>query len=114
MTVYKMDSVDRDKSRETAYRLTSDVSASLMPPGVDNVVIVPTCCERSTSIDDDRVEATLGTTMYINGSIVMSRGQMCAMGSHALMSMISHAVMKRNVTNGATHRCSVGNSRGMK
>ena len=106
MTVYKMDSVDRDKTREIAYRLTSDGSASLMSPGVDNVMIVPTLRERSTSIDDDRVEATLGTTMCINGSIVMSRGLMCAMGSHA--------VMKRNVTNGTTKRCSVGTSRGMK
>src|SRR5258706_1986903 len=105
------------KLKKTAYRLTSGGSASLIPPRIDNVVVVLICRERSTSIDNDRFETTLGSTLYINGSIMMSRGLVCTVGSQALMCaecMIPHAVMKRNVRRGATHRCSGGNSRGMK
>ena len=43
MSVYKTDSVDRDRTKETTYRLTSGGCASLVPPRVDNVVVVLTC-----------------------------------------------------------------------
>jgi len=90
-----------------------------MSRGVDNIIVVPvaTCRGRSTGIDDDRFKPTLVSTMYINGSIVLSRGVMCALGPHALMcakGMILQALRKGNIGGGtakaATHTRTAGRS----
>lgn len=85
-----------------------------MSPGVDNVVVVPTCRRKSTSVDDHRFDPTLGSIVYINGSIMMSRGLMGALRSQALMCAAAHAVMKGNLIGAAAYRCSGATSVGMK
>jgi len=82
-----------------------------MSPGVDNVMVVPTCRRKRPTIDDDRFVPTMGSTVYINGSIMMRRGLTCVLGSQALM--CPHAVVKGSVIGGTAHRRSVGNSMGM-
>ena len=121
MTVYKMGSADWEKTKETTYWLTRDGSVSLMSSGVDNIIVPIAACRRSTGINDDRFEPILGTTVYINGGIMLSRRPMCALGSHALVcpeSMTLHAVRNGNMGGGtakaATHTCSHGTSRGME
>jgi hypothetical protein len=89
------------------------MSPGVISPGVNNV-IVPICRGRSTGIDDDRFELTMGSIVYIYVGIVLTRRLMCAVGSQALMcaeGMIIHTVMEGNVRGGTTHGRI---SRGMK
>lgn len=85
-----------------------------MSSGVDNIMVVPTCRRKSTSIDDHRFDPAVGTIVYINGSIMMSRGLMGALRPQALMCAAPHAVMKGNLIGAVAYRCSGGTSVGMK
>jgi hypothetical protein len=99
--------------------LTSDGRPSLVSCGVEKVNIIPMTTRRgrSTGIDDDRFEPTM-MGIDINGSIMVTRGLVCALGSALCAEgMVLRAVRKGNMRGGtakaATHTHRGGNPRSM-
>lgn len=116
MTVYEMVSADWEKTKETAYWLTSHGSIPLMSCGVDNIIVPIATCRRGTSINDDRFEPIPRSTVSIKMGIMWSRRPMRAVGPHALVGMTLHAVrlkMGGGASKAATHTCSSRTSGGM-